>query len=205
MEKVDLEAFALKAAEKKKGFRKFITKIEKDPPKKLNQLADDIDRQVWQEIDCTSCANCCKQMTPTFTPKDIKRAAAFLNMTPAAFKQKWLTKEKDSKDWVNKNQPCQFLDLSTNLCTIYEARPKDCAGFPHLAKHKVEDYIHIHRQNIMYCPATYRFVELLKERLKTAPLKKKQKLAKQEEQLPKKKKKKIKVTKQTKAQTRRRS
>lgn len=172
MEKIDLKAFAIKAEEKKKAFRRFITKCEKKPPKNLNSLAIETDKEVWQEIDCTSCANCCKKMTPTFTPKDIKRASTFLHMTPAAFKAKWLVKEKQDKDWVNRHQPCQFLDLSTNLCTIYEARPNDCAGFPHLAKQKVKDYMHIHRQNMMYCPATYRFVELLKQKLQPFPDKK---------------------------------
>jgi len=172
MEKIDLKAFAIKVEAKKKGFRRFITKIENQPPKNLNELAIETDKQVWQEIDCTTCANCCKTMTPTFTPKDIKRAATFLHMTPAAFKAKWLIKEKKDTDWVNRQQPCQFLDLSTNLCTIYEARPDDCAGFPHLAKLKVKDYIHIHRQNITYCPATYRFIELLKEKLPGYPAKK---------------------------------
>ncbi|GAB3356553.1 YkgJ family cysteine cluster protein [Arachidicoccus ginsenosidivorans] len=173
MEKIDLKAFAIKAEEKKKGFRRFVTKIENQPPKNLNELAIETDKQVWQEIDCTTCANCCKTMTPTFTPKDIKRAATFLHMTPATFKAKWLIKEKKDTDWVNRLQPCQFLDLSTNLCTIYEARPDDCAGFPHLAKLKVKDYIHIHRQNMTYCPATYRFIELLKEKLQGYPAKKK--------------------------------
>jgi len=172
MKKINLKAFAIKAEEKKKGFRRFINKIEKHPPKNLNDLAIETDKQVWQEIDCTTCANCCKKMTPTFTPQDIKRAATFLHMTPAAFKEKWLVKQKKEKDWVNRQQPCQFLDLSTNLCTIYEARPYDCAGFPHLAKLKAKDYIHIHKQNIMYCPATFRFVELLKDKLKDYPAKK---------------------------------
>ena len=166
MDTINLKAFAKKAEEKKKGFRKFITKIENDPPRRLNAMAMETDRAVWQEIDCTSCANCCKKMTPTFTPKDIKRAATFLHMSPGDFKAKWLVKEKKDKDWINRQQPCQFLDLTTNLCTIYEARPDDCAGFPHLAKQKVKDYIHIHRQNMMYCPATYRFIELLKQKLK---------------------------------------
>ena len=112
MEKIDLKAFALKAEEKKKGFRRFITKCEAHPPKHLNELAIETDKQVWQEIDCTSCANCCKKITPTFTPKDIKRAAGFLHMTPAAFKQKWLVKEKKDKE----NKPCKVL--CSSLCEL---------------------------------------------------------------------------------------
>jgi hypothetical protein len=45
------------------------------------------------------------------------------------------------------------------MCSIYEIRPSDCAGFPHLSKKRMIDYIHVHKQNIEYCPATYSMVE----------------------------------------------
>ena len=83
-------------------------------------------------------------------------------MTPASFKDKWLTFEKKDKDWVNIKRPCQFLDLKTNMCSIYEVRPADCAGFPHLAKKKLADNVHTHKQNIEYCPATFKMVEKMK-------------------------------------------
>lgn len=35
----------------------------------------------------------------------------------------------------------------------------DCSGFPHLTKKKMVDYIHVHKQNVQYCPATYKMVE----------------------------------------------
>ena len=67
---------------------------------------------------------------------------------------------------MNVSRPCQFLDLNTNMCTIYEIRPADCAGFPHLTRKKMPDYMHVHKQNIEYCPATYKMVEKLKSILK---------------------------------------
>jgi Fe-S-cluster containining protein len=101
-------------------------------------------------------------MTPTFTPTDMKRIAAHLDMTEEDFKKKWLYKERNSGDWMNKKQPCQFLDTKTNMCSIYEVRPVDCAGFPHLQK-KLKDFVHIHKQNVEYCPATHKMVEKMKQ------------------------------------------
>lgn len=121
-----------------------------------------IDQEVWKETDCLSCANCCKTMSPTYNAKDIKRIAAHLQMTVKDFKEKWLYYEEDDKDWVNKQQPCQFLDLTNNMCSIYEVRPSDCAGFPHLTRRKMVDYMHVHKQNVAYCPATYKMVEKMK-------------------------------------------
>lgn len=144
----------------------FLTRLGKNPPRKLDALAVEIDKEVWQEVDCLSCANCCKTMTPTFTPSDIKRISAHLDTTPDAFKEKYLYKDKGG-DWMNVKQPCQFLDLKTNMCSIYEVRPIDCAGFPHLTKKKMPDYMHVHHQNLTYCPATYKMVEKLMDRLRS--------------------------------------
>lgn len=164
-----LRAFRKEVGPKKRKLRRFLTKLSANLPKNVDLLTAAIEPEVWKEVDCLGCANCCKQMTPTYTPQDIKRIAAHENMTPAAFKEKWLYKDR-SGDWMNKSTPCQFLNLSTNMCRIYEVRPVDCAGFPHLAKRKLKDYIHIHKQNVEYCPATLKMVEKLKERVESREL-----------------------------------
>ena len=102
-------------------------------------------------------------MTPTFTKTDLKRISAHFGQTPDEFRKQWLTKDRN-KDLVNKNQPCQFLNLKDNKCSIYAIRPVDCAGFPHLSKKKWVEYAHVHKQNIDYCPATYRMVEKIIDR-----------------------------------------
>ncbi len=145
---VNFYSFRQKIRIYKKTFKLFLKRLEKNPPKNLDLIAEEVDKEVWQEIDCISCANCCKQMTPTFTRKDIRRISDHLEMKPSQFKKRWLYKNKNDKDWVNINQPCQFLDLSSNMCSIYEVRPADCAGFPHLTKKKMADYIHVHQKNI---------------------------------------------------------
>lgn len=166
MEPVNLRSFKQKLHYHKKTFKRFLSKIEKNPPKTLHTIVEKIDAEIWEETDCLSCANCCKVMTPTFTLKDMKRIAAHLSMTVDEFKSKWLDYDKKDGDWMNKKQPCQFLNLQDNKCSIYEVRPADCAGFPHLTKKKMVDYIHVHKQNIQYCPATYKMVEKLMEAVK---------------------------------------
>lgn len=160
---VNLRSFRQKARIHKKTFRRFLGRLEKNPPKLLDQLAASVDEQVWKEIDCLSCANCCKTMSPTFTSKDIKRISLHLEMKPKEFKEKWLYFDKKDGDWMNTSQPCQFLNLDSNMCSIYEVRPADCSGFPHLKKRKMKEYIHVHQQNVEYCPATYRMVEKMME------------------------------------------
>ena len=162
---INIRSFKQKVRYHQKKFKRFLGKVEKNPPVGLHKTVALIDAEVWKQTDCLSCANCCKTMTPTFTARDIKRIAAFLQMKPQEFKDKWLYYDKKDGDWMNTKQPCQFLNVKDNKCSIYEVRPADCAGFPHLTKKKMTDYIHVHQQNIAYCPATYKMVEMMMEKL----------------------------------------
>jgi Fe-S-cluster containining protein len=165
MQPINLRSFSQKVYHNKKAFKKYLEKVEKKAPKNLLKTMLEIDKEVWEETDCLTCANCCKKMTPTFTNADIKRIAEHLKMTPDAFKAKWLYFDKKDGDWMNTKQPCQFLDLKTNMCNIYDVRPADCAGFPHFTKKQPVLYLHVHQQNVEYCPATYKMVEKMMERI----------------------------------------
>lgn len=167
---VNLRSFAQKVVRHKKRLRSFLTRLGKNPPANIQQLAVKADREVWAETDCLTCGNCCKKMTPTFTVKDIRRISKHFEMTPDAFKEKWLKYDKKDGDWQNQQQPCQFLNLADNKCSIYAIRPEDCAQFPHLTKKPIADYMHVHQQNIAYCPATYKWVEKMQDLVKTAAI-----------------------------------
>ena len=159
---VNIRAFHKAFKLKKRSFRYFLTRLENNPPKNLHKLMVEVDKAVWEETDCLTCGNCCKKMTPTFTIADMKRIAAHFDLTVQAFKEKWLVQHKKDTDWQNKKQPCQFLNKSDNKCSIYPIRPADCSGFPHLTKKKPVLYLHVHKQNIEYCPATFKMVEKMK-------------------------------------------
>lgn len=159
---VNLRSFRQKVKRNTRILKSFLSKLDKKSPKGLDKLTQQLSPEVWAEVDCLSCANCCKTMSPTFTPADIKRIAAHVQMSPKEFKEKWLQYDKKDNDWINQQQPCQFLNLKNNMCSIYEVRPADCAGFPHLTKKKFTEYIHVHKQNVELCPATYKMVEKMK-------------------------------------------
>lgn len=159
---VNIKTFRNLVSRNKKRLRSFLTRVEKQAPRNLHVVTLEANELSWAKTDCVDCANCCKTMSPTYTQRDIRRISKFKGMTVRAFKEKWLFKDKVG-DWLNKSQPCQFLDLRTNLCGIYEVRPGDCAGFPHHGKKKIIDYGHVYKQNVEFCPATYRLVEFMEE------------------------------------------
>jgi len=153
----------VKESHRLKPLFRFLDRVNRNPPPNLQSIAIKASGNVWNGIDCLSCANCCKTMTPTYTNSDIKKIASYLQMSIDEMKKKWLKKERGTKNWLNKTTPCQFLDLETNMCNVYEVRPADCAGFPHLTKKKISDYIHVHKQNLDECPATFKMVEKMNE------------------------------------------
>ena len=156
----NIKAFEKKSAANQKRFRSFITKLENSEHKRgVLQQAKAASAEVWAETDCLSCANCCKKMTPTFTPADKRRISSHLGISTKAFETTYLAYDAKDKDWRMQQQPCVFLSQETNKCSIYAVRPADCSGFPHLTKAPLNSYLHIHKQNIQYCPATYLFVE----------------------------------------------
>jgi Fe-S-cluster containining protein len=152
---------------KKKSLHTFLKKFDEKTVTGINSMVDQASDETWQEVECLSCANCCKVMTPTFTKADLKRISTHFRMSEKDFYTKWLETDKKNGDKVNRIQPCQFLNLSDNKCTIYDIRPEDCAKFPHFKRKPFGDYNHVHLQNIEYCPATLRFITKLQARIET--------------------------------------
>ena len=158
---MDIKKFRITAARKKKTLSLFLDKLDEIVPHDMPVVVARVDATVWRDVNCTECANCCKTMTPTFTPRDVKRISAHLGMKPKDFREKWLKKEDESEDWVNTTQPCQFL--ADNKCSIYEVRPADCAEFPHHNKKPFDAYNETFKNNLIHCPATLLLVDRLKK------------------------------------------
>jgi hypothetical protein len=159
-----LKKFKQAAYRKKKSLTGFLKKLDRIVPHDMPKLVAATDKEVWEEVKCLDCSNCCKTMTPTFTPTDIKRISTHLGMTAKSFKEKWLFQDADNGDWVNKTQPCQFL-LKSNKCSIYDVRPRDCAEFPHHKKKPFDLYTDTFTNNLHHCPATLTLVQNLKKKV----------------------------------------
>lgn len=160
---MDLKKFKIKANRNKQHLTAFLKKLDEVVPEGMQGIVAEEDIKVWTATDCTSCANCCKTMTPTFTKKDITRIAAHLGMTAKEVFTRWLEREEGTGDIINRSLPCQFL--VDDKCSIYEVRPEDCAGFPHHDKKPFDAYNDVYIQNVHRCPATYTLVSLLKKRI----------------------------------------
>lgn len=159
---MDIELYKKLALQKQKEHRKTLDQIKRKPPKNLDYIVQEIHNEVFEKIDCLSCANCCKTTGPLFTEKGIERISKHLRMKAADFEDKFLKTDED-KDKVLQNLPCWFLN-EDNTCSIYEVRPKACREFPHTDRKKIYQINHLTIKNAVICPAVYGFIQKLKSK-----------------------------------------
>ena len=162
-QEIDIGKYHQLALQKQKEHRKFLATLKKKAPKNLDKIVQEVHTEVFREIDCTKCANCCKILGPLFTESDISRIAKHFRMRLPVFEDMYLRVDEDN-DKVFKSMPCPFLG-EDNLCSIYDVRPKACREFPHTDRKKIYQINHLTIQNTLICPAVYLFVEKLQERL----------------------------------------
>ena len=117
--------------------------------------------EVSAEIDCTECANCCRQMSPVLRPGDIERLARRLHVPNPQFRGSHLREEADG--FVFARTPCPLLD--GNRCSCYRDRPEDCRSCPHLQKKHMTTRLFGVIGNASVCPIVFSVLERLKAEL----------------------------------------
>lgn len=158
---MDLDRFKEESEKSAKINRAYLTKLKRLDPRKVDNAFHKVHEEVFEEMDCLDCANCCKTTSPIFYENDIDRAAKALRVKPGDFVEKYLRIDED-KDYVLKSSPCPFLD-SENYCGIYENRPKACREYPHTNRKKMVQVMELTYKNTMVCPAVLEMVERLKK------------------------------------------
>jgi hypothetical protein len=116
-------------AEENLAFRRYLSAKHK-AVKPFQILAS----EVQQHMDCTACANCCRHSVVSVSKPEIEDIARHLSASPEAVVRLYTIPDPDApaaRTMLNSRKGCVFLD--GNLCTIYEARPRACRDFPHVA------------------------------------------------------------------------
>lgn len=158
---MDLQKHNQKAAALKKENRAFYDKLKRIKPKNLDDKFHQLHEDVFEEVDCLACANCCKTTSPIFYNRDVERLAKHLRMKPGEFIGKYLRIDED-KDYVLTQAPCPFLGAD-NYCSVYEARPNACREYPHTDRKRMEQILDLTYRNTIVCPAVLEITERLKK------------------------------------------
>ncbi len=158
---MDVEKFNQMARVKAPENKLLLQRLKHKDARRVDDAFHEIHVRVFERVDCTTCANCCKTTSPIFYSTDIDRIARTLRMKPGAFIEKYLRVDEDD-DYVVKSSPCVFLD-EDNLCTIYESRPKACREYPHTDRKKMIQITDLTYKNTLVCPAVLEIVEELRK------------------------------------------
>ena len=157
---MDLNDLKSSARSRKKQFQKFFKREERTPDGAFDARIHEAHEAAFACTDCLACANCCRTTGPLFTQKDIERIAGHLKLRPAKFVETYLRLDEDD-DYVLQSVPCTFLDLETNLCSIYDVRPKACREYPHTDMRGQKKLAKLTVKNSEICPAVFKMLDSL--------------------------------------------
>jgi Fe-S-cluster containining protein len=158
-----IKEMSRKREEENWEFRAFLKQTEM-AAKEMDAIVHQITEKVTSQIDCTQCANCCKQISPLLDKDDISKFAAGLKITAREFQEQYLRKdtEEPEKQIFNK-LPCPFLE--DDRCSNYDFRPQDCLSYPHLYKKGFVRRLWGVVESYAICPIVFNVYEQLKIRL----------------------------------------
>jgi len=140
--------------------RIFLHQLKEDKAR-IHDVQTKIHNDVFNELDCLDCANCCTTTPPIYTTKDVKRIARHLSISPKQFKHKYTIEDIDG-GLVGISVPCTFLN-DDNTCKIYEVRPLACRTYPHTDGRDFTRRPELNYKNTIVCPAAYHIVKRLNE------------------------------------------
>lgn len=157
----DLDKLAIKAKQMAPATKQFFKSIKKRRFNELDQHIHALHEEVFEEMDCLACGNCCRTLGPRITDRDIERLASALRIKEQDVIHRYLRIDEDG-DYVFQSMPCPFLGTD-NFCSVYKYRPKACREYPHTDRKKFMQIHALTIKNAETCPAVYKILEQLKE------------------------------------------
>jgi Fe-S-cluster containining protein len=156
---VQIRRLGQQKREENSRFRAYL-RNHRHSDRRLRRFGEDIEAQ----IDCTTCANCCRVSEVEITDRDIDKLAKFLGMTKEEFIRD-STQQAKSGELILKRTESGCVFLEDNLCSVYDARPQNCANFPHLVRGTGSIVSRMWRlvERAEYCPIVYNWMEKVKE------------------------------------------
>jgi len=133
-----------------------LEKLKRLKSKSTISAAEEIHHEVFEEMDCLQCANCCKSIPPIVSSRDCKRIAQSIGMQKSDFEDQYIIIDEDGDRVIN-TSPCPFLE-SDNKCSIYDVRPTACRQYPHSDEMNFFKHLSLHKRNAKYCPALYEII-----------------------------------------------
>jgi uncharacterized protein len=137
---------------------KDLSKLWTKSSEEIDTIFKEKSDSVASRIDCLTCANCCKTISPIIEPEEISVIQNHLKIDGNVLFEKYIEMDEDG-DFVFKIQPCPMLNLMDNKCSIYEIRPQACRSFPHTNIPQMKAYSDLLEKNYDICPIVSNIVD----------------------------------------------
>ncbi len=120
--------------------------------------------EIENEIDCQTCANCCRVATVKLKPRDVEKLTKHLSMRTNDFYRD-CTETTEEGLILKRTEENGCIFLEGNDCSVYKARPHICQDFPHLVR---GDGSLVSRMwempdRAVYCPIAFNTLEAFKD------------------------------------------
>ncbi len=111
---VQIRTLAERKEQENWRFRQFVKFECELDEKEIDRQVWETTKRIWAGIDCTACANCCREVRPTFSEEEVSRLAMRLGTTPLQFIDTYLEPNGDDDNpWKTR----------TNAVSVLEGKP----------------------------------------------------------------------------------
>ncbi len=142
-------------------FRVFLTSCRRISDARLNALARRLGEQAARQMHCPDCGACCREIVVPLEPHEIAALATAKGLAEAEFRARYVRRTADYEQALDAH-PCPLQDGT--LCTVYEARPEPCRGYPYIGA-DVRTHTRAILERAGTCPIAFEMIEQLKKHL----------------------------------------
>lgn len=144
----DLKKIEQLAKERSAENMAFQTYLKAQDSQKIDEIVHRLYKEVESEIDCRDCGNCCQNLRPIASHKELRPFVA----------------EEDIES-VMYAESIQCMHHKNKVCTDYLNRPEECRLFPYLDQDNFIGKTYSAIINYRICPHVFNVVEGLKTEL----------------------------------------
>ncbi len=144
----DLKYIEQIAKEKQAENISFQAYLKVQDSKKIDKIVHRLYEEVESQIDCRDCGNCCQNLRPIASHKELSQFIAEENIESLMYAES-----------------IQCMHHKDKVCTDYLNRPEECRLFPYLDEDYFITKTYSAIQNYRICPHVYNVYEGLKTEL----------------------------------------
>jgi len=156
-----IKQISLRKEDENLSFRSYLKGQDME---KVDEIVHRLYNKIAPQIDCLKCGNCCTNLRPLVSAKDICKLAELDQLTPKDFEEKFIECDESENSKYLKSIPCKYLD--DKKCTVYSDRPDECKSYPYLLEDEFSTRSLGVILNCEICPIVFNVFEFLKQDLR---------------------------------------